>query len=284
MNKKFNLNEVKKFLEVAEDQNFARVSLTPQKAKRLLAKCNKMNRRLETKYVERLRRDMESGNWYNDTDHIGFDSRGSLVNGQHRLKALSKANVDSVSFNFDFGVEQHLSMDSGKKRSNTDQNIIFKKMGMEDSIMPNSFKSIFTAGYKISYPNITLTNSELYEFWAKVSEQFKICDSRGVFNLGTRANSVTVKSSLFWAYLNGVDIDILSNIANVLNTGITKQDTDIPVIRLRDHLIDLKGTGKDVSLKRAKYTQHCIYSVVNGSTSNRLPSNPQLIYQEYDFN
>lgn len=288
MKKFINLREVKAYLGCAnedEDGNIieaTRVAVTPRQAKYLLKHCNKANRRINKAHVETLKRDMENGNWYNDIDYIGFNREGMLINGQHRLKALSEANVESIYLKFDFNTEQHISMDTGRTRKYTDQITISKKFGVE--ILPNKWKSIVTAGLKINNPKLNLSNTELFEIGQAYGEDLAICDEKGLFDLGKKASGITVKSSLFWAYLSGVDIEVLTHMADVLRDGIAKADTDIPIIRLRDELIDLKGSSKVLDTRRAAYTQQCIYSILQGSTSNRLPSNPIMHYQDYPFN
>ena len=279
---KMTLVQVKKYLKIDENVEFAKVDMTPQQAKSLLKRCSKVNRPINNSHVETLRRDMEAGNWYNDVDCIGFDENGSIINGQHRLKALSVAYVDNVTFNIHFGVSQHVAMDSGRNRSNNDNITIFKKSNgsLLGNPMPNSFKTIITSAIKLKDTKVKLSTNEYYTIWNKYEKDFTKCEKSGLFDLGNKANSSSVKASIFLAYLSGVDIKVLKNIAEVLNTGITAKKEDIPIARFRDHLIDLKLSKnvKDIEIVRAKYCQIMIHNVVEGSTSNRLPSNPQLLY------
>lgn len=281
--KKFkSLSEVKSYLGVGDGEVAAKIFITPSQAKYILSHANKANRRIKSSHVETLKRDMESGHWYNDIDYIGFNSKGMLINGQHRLKALSEANVEGIYLKFDFDVEQHISMDTGNIRKYSDQVTISKKLGME--ILPNKFRTIILAGLRLNDKNIDLSNTELAAIGDYYGNDLMICEEKGLFNLGSKiTGSSVVKSSIFWAYLSGVEMSILANFAEVLRTGIAHSDKDIPIIRLRDELIDLKGSGKNLNIKRAQYTQQCIYNVLQGSTSNRLPSNPIMHYQSYPF-
>ena len=275
-----NLNEIKDYLSVNKEINSIKLSITPKQAAYLLTHCNTMNRKIKIEHIETLKRDMENGNWYSDIDYIGFNSNGVLINGQHRLKALEEAKVKSIFLKFDFDVEQHVSMDTGAIRKYTDQVAIFKKSDVE--ILPNKYKLIVTAGLKLVDPKLTLSNTELSQVWKVYHDDFKICDSKNLFNLGPKALTA-VKSSLFWAYLSGVSLNTLAQIAKVLRTGVTETEFDIPVIRLRDELVDLRTNNRAFEIKRAEYTQQCIYSVLQGSTNNRLPSNPTMHYQDFPF-
>lgn len=272
---KLTLDEIKKLLNVDLDAETAKIYVTPETAKKLLKKCNKQNRRINKKYVETYKRDMEAGHWYPDVDYIAFDKTGKLVNGQHRLKALSIANVESILLKFDFDTEQHISMDTGNIRKYTDQVTISKKGGIE--IMPNKFKTIINAGLKLQDSKIVLSNTELTEIWEKYHKEILECDENQLFDLGKISGS-TIKSSFLWAYINGISMEFLKHFSEVLRTGINEGKKDIPIIRLRDELVDIKGSSKANDLRRAQLTQHYIWLILQGYDSNRLPSNPVLHY------
>jgi len=52
---------------------------------------NVSNRRLNEKMVERLARDIVAGRWVLNGESIKFDQQGHLIDGQHRLAAVVKA-------------------------------------------------------------------------------------------------------------------------------------------------------------------------------------------------
>lgn len=278
---KLSLDSLKEYLELPNFANTAKLSVSPEQAKYILKYCKNINRSMNKHHISNLIKDMESGNWFEDSDYISFDSMGSLTNGQHRIKALSMANVDSIVLKFDFDVKQHISMDTGRVRSHMDT--IKALRNTEIEIMPIKWKSIIMSGIKLLNPKVSLTNSELRSIYIKYLNEIEKFEELKILELGTKANHVIVKSSMFWAYLSGVEIDILINMSEVLRTGINKDPKDIPIIRLRDELIDIKGSNKDLNVKRASYTQQCIYNYLEGYTSNRLPSNPQMHYQNFNI-
>lgn len=273
-----NVNDVKNFLGVDLSCCSTSIKVTPTQAKTILRKCNKGNRRTNKTYIETLRRDMENGHWYNDSSYIGFNKEGKLVNGQHRLRALSEANVEYVKLKIDFDCEQHISMDTGINRTYSTTASIAKKNGI--SLLPANFKPIITSALRLNNIKnnledkiLRLSNSELSEYWEKYCDDLEICQNNKLFDLG-KINSASVKASIFSAYKSGVDINILNHFSEVLRTGIAKSDYDIPIIRLRDELVDMKGTsGNLAELRRAQYTQYAIYAISElKSTSNRLPA------------
>lgn len=313
--KVWNLEEVKKELGL-EGVDQGKSFVTPKIAKSLLRHCNKGNRRMSGAHVNSLKRDMESGNWFSDTDYIGFDKNGKLVNGQHRLKALSLCNPDlllkhmnivdgayklkemtekqklsiaGITLKFDFNVEQHISMDTGKVRSYATQVAMSKKMDME--IMPSEFKTVITSGLKIFNEGsiTTLSNSEWFNLWNLFSEDLTKAKELGVMDLNPKIKgSSSVKAALLWAYMskelpkNEDSLKVLKHFVEVLKSGICKSDYDIPIIRLRDELFDLRGSGKAIDIKRAAYVQQALYNVlVVKTTTNRLPSNPVMHYCDW---
>ena len=67
--------------------------ITPQIAEEMLKK-NPMNRRVKDFVISEYSRVMKAGLWKENTgEAIKFASDGTLLDGQHRLTALIKANV-----------------------------------------------------------------------------------------------------------------------------------------------------------------------------------------------
>lgn len=68
------------------------VTITPDMARNWL-ECNTKNRKLRPSFVEKLARDIENGKCMLTHQGIAFDSEGTLIDGQHRLHAICKANI-----------------------------------------------------------------------------------------------------------------------------------------------------------------------------------------------
>lgn len=88
----------------------------PKEAEILLKK-NK-NRKTSEAQIRKYVRSMESGNWHTVNDTIAIRHDGVLINGQHRLNAIVKANR-SFLFILSFGHTEadQKAMDEGRKRS-----------------------------------------------------------------------------------------------------------------------------------------------------------------------
>ena len=65
--------------------------ITPERAKALLASQH-TNRNLKQKFVDYLASEILNGNWEATNQGIGLDDAGLLVDGQHRLAAIVKAD------------------------------------------------------------------------------------------------------------------------------------------------------------------------------------------------
>lgn len=97
------------------------VVVSPRTAKTWLA-TNRENRTLSPDWVNKLARDMRSGDFPNVGEGIKFDEDGDLIDGQHRLAAVVQSGV-SVEFLVVEGVprEHRYKMDKVRKRSTADE-------------------------------------------------------------------------------------------------------------------------------------------------------------------
>lgn len=84
---------------------------------------NTKNRKIRQAVVQRYRTDMESGRWSFAGDPIRFDVHGNLIDGQHRLTALSEIEGVSIPMLVIRGLppEMQSVMDQGSRRTPGDQ-------------------------------------------------------------------------------------------------------------------------------------------------------------------
>jgi hypothetical protein len=83
--------------------------------------ANKENRRIDRAVVERYADAMRRGEWQLSHQGIAIDREGNLLDGQHRLNAIIKANL-TVPMLVVTGVERRVFsvLDTGKRRSAAD--------------------------------------------------------------------------------------------------------------------------------------------------------------------
>jgi len=88
-----------------EEAEMAIVEITPSLAEEWL-KFNRMNRKVREGRVDRYADQMRDGEWMVSPDAIAFSYTGKLINGQHRLKAITQLDSEEsvqclVAFNLD---------------------------------------------------------------------------------------------------------------------------------------------------------------------------------------
>lgn len=93
------------------------IDVTPEMADEWLDR-NKRNRRFRTAVANKYMRDMQHGLWVFNGEPIQFDWNGDILNGQHRLTAVSKSRT-TQRFLVITGLppEAQDTMDSGAKRT-----------------------------------------------------------------------------------------------------------------------------------------------------------------------
>ena len=96
------------------------VFVTPEMAERWLGR-NFNNRNLVDKDVQSYARDMAAGRWDLNGESLKFAADGTLLDGQHRLSAVIKANATVPMFVVrGLSNSTQDSMDTGRKRSAAD--------------------------------------------------------------------------------------------------------------------------------------------------------------------
>lgn len=91
--------------------------ISPDAAKHYLTRNFETNRRLSPKNVHKHISSMQKGKWVISTDCIGFDIRGRLINGQHRLTAIVQSNTSQPFIVVrNLPVQSAQVLDLGKKR------------------------------------------------------------------------------------------------------------------------------------------------------------------------
>ena len=97
------------------------VKVTPSLAKTWLAATNFRNRNVSSTVVNRYTEDISKGNWLLNGESIVIDDNGNVIDGQHRLRAIIKANkpIESVVVR---GIDRSTfhTFDIGKRRNHGD--------------------------------------------------------------------------------------------------------------------------------------------------------------------
>lgn len=99
------------------EPTMVRMTVTPNQAANWLEHANNHNRKLSDRLVQQYARDMRSGRWRLTHQGIAFDTRGNLIDGQHRLWAVVEANVAvEMPVWFNVHAENLMVVDVGRLR------------------------------------------------------------------------------------------------------------------------------------------------------------------------
>lgn len=108
----------------SDDFHMIIVNITPQIAHEWM-KLNRRNRTFSDRNAGNLESDLRGGYWFFDGMPIRFDKDGNLIDGQHRLTAISRLdeNIEPIPLVVMVGLdsESQFIMDQGAKRSSAQQ-------------------------------------------------------------------------------------------------------------------------------------------------------------------
>ena len=110
-----------KALKKKQIPNIEEILITPALATSWLEETKFDNRNISDRNVDRITRDIKAGKWVFDGNAIKFDKEGNLIDGQHRLWAIIRAQCNVLSLVVR-GLENKAVdvIDTGKSRSNAD--------------------------------------------------------------------------------------------------------------------------------------------------------------------
>ena len=149
--------------------------ITPEFAERLLER-NTSNRNLRRDHVNTLARDMIEGAWRLNNDAICIAHDGTLLNGQHRLNAIIKADKPIKMLVAEgFSPETYKVLDGGAKRSVADQLHITNELAAAIKLAFNfSLGRYFQNGIKPNHQDIeTLIESEFGKVYDMLPRSIK---------------------------------------------------------------------------------------------------------------
>ena len=217
---------------------FIKELVTPSMAEKYL-QSNISNRRIKEKVVVQYANDMKNGRWKDDTaEAIKISKSGIILDGQHRLEAVKKANIP-IYFLIAKGLNDDVFdvLDTGSSRNAAD---VFKIQGIKhENIIPSIITTYNSLGYgkrmKVSAINKS-TNAMLLEqyeeeeeFWQKVA----------IKTLGWYRNFAKILPPSiiggFYAATYRINENNAQKFMNQLCTGVDIQNSVI--ILLRDKLM-----------------------------------------------
>jgi hypothetical protein len=214
--------------------------VTPEMAKNWLATANISNRHIVATHCDRLARDMIHGKWTLTHEGIAFGTDGRLIDGQHRLKAVTIANIPVEMYVWrNVSSDGIMSINNGKPRSLADS------MSISGIKISNGNTKIATLramvdGFSGASSQKTLTYSEavdLYFLHEKAIDfacQHTTSKRATVWSAPTRA----VIARAFYT----ADHERLIQFCNCITSGMVTSGDDAAAASLFAYLMRLKAT------------------------------------------
>lgn len=240
---------------------FKQETITPEIAAALLEK-NHHNRRINKRRVTMLMNDMESGNWTESPQPISLDADGNLLDGQHRLTAVTKLGIP-VQMSVAYEVPKEAVIDRVLERASGDA---LYMRGMIDFEM--SHKDIIAIVNKF-LDNLdgcdvrTMPDSEKATFINDHTEELrKTMEITGFSTTATFSKRAPVRAAILGAVISGVSHEKLYRFCEVLNTGFTDSPMESAAVVLRNYLLKYPAHGKTASDKALIFAEMAIRDFV----------------------
>lgn len=253
------------------------VKIDKKLADQMLLKNNN-NRRANIVRVSQYAKEMKDGNWFEGSgETIKICASGQILDGQHRLMAVSRANV-SVRFLVVYGVENGAMpfIDTGKPRNATDVFAIEKITNPR--VVPSiiRFWKTLDFGYSSTDSNsVNLSNSDILDlyhdrpkYWDEAGKQTLIW----YLSFGKILTPSTIGG--FYSLFQDINSNQAKEFFNQLCGG--ESITNQTIITLRNRLIQEKTSLKK---SRASHRSALIVKTWNafrtGNTIKSLMFNPE---------
>lgn len=252
------------------------IAVTPAMAKTWLEKNADFNRKVRQGVVERYARDMLNNNWTMTHQGIAFDSKGRLIDGQHRLHAVVAASIPVKMLVLrDVPTAAFDHVDLGYGRTAAD---VLRAEG--EGWITNehiSMARLMEAGSNIAEVCKNRSPFELRDMVKEHANAIQFVLS----NIERRVRGITVApvlAAVAVAYYTELDRVRLAEFVRRLVDGVAIDPaTDTVVMQLRDWLKDHVGmTSQTARQEMFLKTQRVIKAYMKGERLSKLytPSEP----------
>lgn len=248
--------------------------ITPSMASEYLRKNTPFNRSINPKRVETYADEMRRGGWKLNGESICFNKKGELVDGQHRLSAIIKADVP-IETTVIRGIENDVVLfDRGGNRTETQilrmrNDVVFKP---SNSIIA-SIKMYLTITYG-GNNNSVWSSTAIVEFintfasiLQKVHEITEVSSSKYT---STQVNSkkACIQTAVMGALMKGEGPEKLAKFFEIFRTGIYNTDKELSALVLRNDFLSgkINYTGAFYSISAERCVERAISDFCRGKT------------------
>jgi hypothetical protein len=244
------------------------MEVSPELATRWL-EGNTHNRPLRQTIVDRFARDMQAGRWQLTHQGIAFDVDGVLIDGQHRLWAIVMSTVTvPLRVFFNEPLENMTAVDTGLARSNFD---VLHLSGQVGEITAAHLATLRAMLAGASSHAARLTVSEEAQLLARHSAAVGFTMKHLGMSRQKGIATATVRGILARAYYSA-DHAKLVHFCDVLQTGRSADEEDIPIVLLWQFLVSNVGAGRAQAVQRVRYakTERALMAYLRGNRITHL--------------
>lgn len=248
-------------------------NVTPEDAKRWLG-VNSHNRHLSDRRIDILAAAIKRGEWELNGEAIKFDEDGKLLDGQHRLHAIIKADkgVQMVIVRGLAPIAQE-TMDTGKKRSIADVLTLrgIPTAHMLGSALRSYWRYKQDGEFHSGGIRYAPTNQELIALWEKNPGLLESVKTIGRLSQRSPLKTPTGARAIHYVVAEKHGVEVADDFFEKLyDFGYGGPKTD-PVIALRKRLLDSEGV-RDTMHSRVKLALmvKAINAYLNGEEVNQL--------------
>ena len=246
------------------------LKVSPQVAAHWL-ETNPQNRPIKQSHVDRLARDILNNRWQLSHQGIAFDTSGLLLDGQHRLRAIIKADRPVwLRVFFNEPVENKEVVDVGERRSNLDI------MNMTEHHKDVSNRHLATlramlAGQSTRFNR--MSPGEEDELYTRHVEAVGFAVKHLGFSPDAGVATATTRGVVARAFYSANE-DRLIHFCNTLKSGFATNERDYAAVILWQFLVRASKFGQADSIRRQRYakTEWALAAFLAGSAPKQLRS------------
>jgi len=219
--------------------------ITPKLADKYL-KINTKNRAISKSQLGFLIREIETGNWLLNGSPIVFGTSGKLLDGQHRLTAISKTEkTQEMLVVREVDDDVFVTLDSGRARTGRDA---FNVAGILNAeVMATAVKKILdgfmsTRTY-INNTTIRRSNTELIDFYRHNEKDLKYIHTQVRPWCNTGGGVVIVSDAIALLFLMRNESELAYDFIEEVASGSCEGQINRTIQTLRNRLIRYKSEG-----------------------------------------
>ena len=262
------------------------MDISPKQAGELLSR-NVNNRNLRPNRVNLYTSEMMSNNWKANGVPIIVGSDGELKDGQHRLTACMKSGKTLKNTLVVYLPKSQANCyDIGAPRNAKD---VAKFLGLDEEPMFRSLSMFCAVHFAIDGKDSGYSYSKIH----LINEMQKHSDAcefiyHKLYNLSyaqkNKLRRSAIAAAIFNAYLCGYNIEKLERFCKVLGHGIVQDESEIPIITLRDIIFNSSQLKTKEDRTRLYFkTQAALYAYENNKEIN-IAKNATEYYSYPDSN